>query len=223
MSETPQNAATDARRALLEQFTADLLAVHPRGRIIVAIDGVDGAGKTVFADAWSDVLRERGAHVLRATIDDFLRPKNERYARGRDSAEGYYRDSHDLAALRAALVEPFRSGADSVALQVFDGAHDEPLEVRERSIPADAYLLLDGIFLHRPETRGLFHRSVWLDVPLEVQQARLRARDGEHSLAPRYTEGQLLYLKEANPRRAATVIVDNADAEHPRQVFDDFC
>lgn len=223
MSETPQNAATDARRALLEQLTADLLAVHPRGRIIVAIDGVDGAGKTVFADAWGDVLRERGAHVLRATIDDFLRPKNERYARGRDSAEGYYRDSHDLAALRAALVEPFRSGADSVALQVFDGAHDEPLEVRERSIPADAYLLLDGIFLHRPETRGLFHRSVWLDVPLEVQQARLRARDGEHSLAPRYTEGQQLYLTEAKPRRAATVIVDNSDAEHPRQVFDDFC
>lgn len=223
MSETPNIEATDARRALLTQLTDDLVAAHPRGRILVAIDGVDGAGKTVFADAWGEVLRERGAHVLRATIDDFLRPRAERYARGRDSAEGYYRDSHDLAALRAALVEPFRSGADSVALQVFDGAHDAPLEVRERSIPTDAYLLIDGIFLHRPETRGLWNRSIWLDVPLEVQQARLRARDGESSLAPRYTEGQFLYLKEANPRRAATIVIDNSDAAHPRQLFDDFC
>lgn len=223
MTETADPAATDARRALLEQLTDDLVAVHPRGRILVAIDGVDGAGKTTFADAWADVLRERGAHVLRASIDDFLRPTAERYARGRDSAEGYYRDSHDLAALRAALVEPFRSGADSVALQVFDEQTDAPLEVRERSIPRDAYLLLDGIFLHRPETRGLWNRSIWLDVPLEVQRARLRERDGEASLSPRYTDGQFLYLKEGDPRRRATIIVDNTDPARPRQEFGDFC
>ena len=46
---------TDARLDLLEQLTDDLLAANPRGRIIVAIDGVDGAGKTMFADAWRDV------------------------------------------------------------------------------------------------------------------------------------------------------------------------
>jgi len=214
---------TDARRALLEQLTDDLLAANPRGRIIVAIDGVDGAGKTVFADAWRDVLRERGAHVVRASIDGFLRPRAERYVRGRDSAEGDYRDSHDLDALRASLVDPFRSGADSVALQVHDPATDRPLEVRERGIPHHAYLLFDGIFSLRPETRGLWHRSVWLDVPPEVQRERLLARDGEGSIRERYTEGQALYQREARPRRAATIIVDNADAAHPRQLFDDFC
>ena len=213
----------ETRGALLEQLADDLLSAHPRGRALVAIDGVDGAGKTTFADAWAGVLRARGVHVLRATVDDFLRPRVERYARGRDSAEGYYRDSIDVAALRAALVEPFRSGADSVALGVFDHEHDAPLEVRERSIPADAVLLIDGIFLHQPELRGLWNRSIWLDVPPEVRDARLTARDGEGSLAPRYSEGQYLYEKEANPRRAATIVVDNSDAANPRQVFADFC
>ena len=101
--------------------------------------------------------------------------------------------------------------------------HTAPLEVRERSIPADAVLLIDGIFLHQPELRGLWNRSIWLDVPPEVRDARLIARDGEGTLAPRYSEGQYLYQKEANPRRAATIVIDNSDAAHPRQVFDDFC
>ncbi|KRF31073.1 hypothetical protein [Yonghaparkia sp. Soil809] len=214
---------SETRRALLEQLADDLQAAHPRGRALVAIDGVDGAGKTTFADAWAAVLRERGVHVLRATLDDFLRPRAERHARGRDSAEGYYRDSIDVAALRAALVEPFRSGAESVALGVFDHGHDAPLEVRERGIPDHAVLLIDGIFLHQPELRGLWNRSIWLDVPPEVRDARLLARDGDGSRAARYSEGQYLYQTEANPRRAATIVIDNSDAANPRQVFDDFC
>jgi uridine kinase len=52
-----------------------------------AVDGIDCAGKSTFADQLGELL---GASRL--SIDDFLRPRDERYARGELSGEGYYRD-----------------------------------------------------------------------------------------------------------------------------------
>jgi uridine kinase len=54
----------------------------------VAIDGPDTAGKTTLADELADALLGRGREVVRASIDDFLRPRDERHRRGPDSPEG---------------------------------------------------------------------------------------------------------------------------------------
>jgi uridine kinase len=79
----------------------------------IAVDGIDCAGKTTFADRLGDLLR-----ASRLSIDDFLRPPAERHARGPLSGEGYYRDSHDHDRFRAAVgaaAEPLV--ADGVFLQ----------------------------------------------------------------------------------------------------------
>jgi len=39
----------------------------------------------------------------------------------------------------------------------------------------------------------------------------------------RYSGAQALYALEAKPRTAATAIVDNTDADHPRRRFADSC
>jgi len=54
-----------------------------------------------------------GREVVRASIDSFHRPRGERYRRGLDSSEGYYRDSHDLKALKDRLLTPFGRGSDT--------------------------------------------------------------------------------------------------------------
>ena len=83
------------------------------GRVIVAVDGLDGAGKTVFADGLAEVFAETGDAVFRAGIDGFHRPRSERYLRGRNSPEGFYRDSFDYATFRRVLIDPFRDGAQT--------------------------------------------------------------------------------------------------------------
>ena len=93
------------------------------------------------------------------------------------------------------------------------------------SAPRDAVLIVDGIFLHRPELRDLWDWSVWLDVPYEVAYARMALRDGcdpdpDAPSNARYRQGQELYLDEADPRAAASAIVDNADLAHPRRVYE---
>lgn len=201
---------------------------YPAGRVIVAIDGLDGAGKTVFADGLAEVFAETGAAVFRAGIDGFHRPRAERYVRGRRSPEGFYRDSYDYATFRRVLIDPFRDGAQTAGttgfqLTAFDVTRDAPVESQWVTAPLDAVLVVDGIFLNRPELQDLWDWSIWLDVPVEVAYGRMALRDDSDPDpdAPsnaRYRQGQEIYLNEARPREAASVIVDNTDLAHPRIV-----
>lgn len=202
----------------------EILHNYGKGRVIVAIDGLDGAGKTRFADALAETLKKRPHAVFRASIDDFHRSRAERYARGADSPEGFYRDSYNYSLFRRVLVEPFRIGhIGSFVLAGFDLKRDAPIEPKWTTGPEDAILIVDGIFLNRPELRGLWNYSVWLDVDADVADERMRLRDGGAEETPRYVEGQALYLAEAKPREAANAIFDNNDYDHPRRVFADSC
>jgi uridine kinase len=208
----------------LDALAAEILQNNGRGRVIVAIDGIDGAGKTLFADALAESIRRTGHAVVRASIDGFHSPRAIRYARGKDSPEGFYRDSYDYATLRRVLIDPFRDGGTgSFVLEAFDHRRDAAVEPKWITGKPDTILILDGIFLHRPELRGLWNFSVWLEVDPVIAAQRCLARDGASGVADRYSEGQALYLKEAKPRAAATAIIDNNDYDHPRRVFADSC
>lgn len=215
---------TPEKRATLDELADEFLAHYGRGRTIVAVDGVDGVGKTVFADEFAQRLGRSGHAVIRASVDDFMRPRAERYARGRESAEGYYEDSIDEELLRRVLVEPFRlGGSASFVTAAFDLAADRAISPVWRTAPADASLVIDGVFVGRPSLRGLWNARVWLEAEPDVVRQRLLARDGETSLSPRYAGGQALYLAEANPRARASAIVDVTDPDRPRRVFADAC
>lgn len=225
----PATPATTLWRSLRDEVRR----THRAGRILLAVDGIDGAGKTTFADDLAAVFREDGSAVFRASIDGFHRPRSERYARGRTSPEGYYRDSFDYATFRRVLIDPFREGAQAGAstgfqLAAFDLVRDTPVESEWVTGPRDAVLIVDGVFLLRPELRGIWHWSLWLDVPVDVAAARMAERDGSDpdpwaASNARYREGQELYLRDADPRAAASAIVDNTDPAHPRRVFADSC
>jgi uridine kinase len=218
---------------LLRELRDEVRLHYRGGRVIIAVDGLDGAGKTTFADSLAEVFAEDGSAVFRASIDGFHRPRRERYARGSQSPEGFYNDSYDYSLFRRVLIEPFRDGmqtrgATGFQLSAFDVVRDAPVESRWVTAPEDAVLIVDGIFLHRPELRGLWHWSVWLEVPLEVTYERMSRRDGSDPdpsarSNARYVEGQQLYLRDATPQVAASAIIDNTDPAHPTRVYGDFC
>lgn len=216
---------------LWRELREEVRRMYPRGRIMIAVDGEDGAGKTTFADHLAEVFAEDGSAVFRASVDGFHAPRAERYRRGRTSPEGFYLDSYDYSTFRRVLIDPFRSGPSADAgfrLSVFDVDRDQPVESEWTTAPSDAILIIDGIFLNRPELRGLWHWSLWLDTPLDVRYARMAQRGGTDAdpAAPsnrRYREGLDLYLRDARPRAAASAIVDNTDPAAPTRVFQDFC
>jgi uridine kinase len=187
----------------------------------VAIDGVDGAGKTHFADELGNVLRASGRSVIRASVDGFHNPRSIRYRQGRDSPQGFFEDSYDYAQLKAVLLDPISPGGSGQYRDAaFDHRSDRPVSAPSRLASPGDILVFDGIFLHRPELRVYWDYSVFLAVAFAVSIPRGAQRD-ESSPDPeavsnrRYVRGQELYLRTCEPARFATVTINNDDLLAP--------
>ena len=61
----------------------------------IAINGVEGTGKTVFAEELTGYLNAVGKDAIQISIDGFHYNKEVRYRQGKNSAKGYYEDSYD--------------------------------------------------------------------------------------------------------------------------------
>ena len=204
---------TPVRTAVLERVATAVLALPPAGTVRVGIDGVDGAGKTTFADELRETFAPSGRPVIRATVDGFHHPRAVRYRRGRGSPEGFYRDSYDYATLKAILLDPLGAGGTGwFRLGAFDVDADARVEAPEEQTPPGAILLFDGIFLHRPELRRYWDYSVFLRVEwARNHRLRRRPEPGRH----RYQEGQNIYLRECEPWTRASIVIDNDDLAAP--------
>ena len=192
-----------------------------QARVLLAIDGPDAAGKTTFADA---VVEHLAVPWIRASVDGFHRPRTERMERGPLSPTGYFYDSFNYAQLLESLLLPFQTGARLVRSRTFDWRADAPVEQDLTPVPERAVLVFDGVFLLRPELRGLWDLSVYLHVPSTVVLERALLRDGGAWASPgtvreryesRYLPAQALYRSECDPERHADVLLDNSDFCHP--------
>jgi uridine kinase len=193
---------TPQKRDVLDALADEFLHNYGKGRTLLAVDGVDGAAP--FADALAERMGRGGHAVFRASMTRFHKPRAQRFARGEDSAEGYYHDSFDYELFRRVLIQPFKlGGSTGFVTAAFDVERDAQIEMDWKTGPQDATLIVDGAFLNRPELRGLWNFSVWLEVADATEQA--------------------LYIAEAKPREHASAIMDISDPEHPRRLFADSC
>jgi uridine kinase len=209
------------RQRLLGVIARRIARLAPDRVVRIAIDGVDGAGKSTFADELADILRKLPRGVIRASVDGFHNPRALRYRRGRSSPEGYFADSYNYAALKKHLLDPLSPGGSRrYRTAVFDHVTDRPVSIPEREAPASSVLLFDGIFLHRPQLRPYWDASIFLQVDVAVSVARCASRDGSSpdplaTTNRRYVEGQSLYLLACEPAKQATIIVDNNNLFRP--------
>jgi uridine kinase len=136
-----------------------------------------------------------GAGVTRIGADAYLRPPEERYRRGRESPEGYYDDAVDHEALRASVVE------------------------------ASRLVIVDGVFLLRPELDDLWSLRVFVEISEEESLRRGVRRDGalhtspevaEHLYRARYLPAQRMYQALVRPRDRADVVVVNESPAVPQ-------
>lgn len=130
-----------------------------RSRVVIGVDGSAAAGKSMFSARLVDSVMPR---VVRASLDDFQRPREDRYRRGHLSLEGYYFDAFDYAAAQALLIQPFLLGAEVVHTAVFDYWSNAAIEDAIAHVPRRVVLIVDGVFLHRAELRPAWTLSLYL-------------------------------------------------------------
>ncbi len=211
------------RQQLITAMAERILALPGRDRRRIAIDGVDGVGKSCFARELAGILTALGGVVITASADDFLHPRSIRYRLGRDSPLGYFQDSVDVRMLQRDLLIPLGPGGSGrYRIRAFDHHHDCALPPDFLQAPEGTILVLDGLFLHRPSLAGTWDLSVFLAARFASTFQRMALRDGRSPDpdAPsnrRYRQGQELYLA-LEPERQASVVIDHDDPEHPRLI-----
>ena len=197
--------------------SSNILAATPQASrpALVAVDGVDGSGKTTFASRLAAAYEAAGRRARVVHLDDFLNPRAKRYRRGRHSPEGFYLDTYDLEGFDRWVLTPLGSNGDGrVKVRLFDHRRDAPTDDAPVAICPGSVVIVEGMFLHRPELAGRWDVSVFLSVPFAVSVARMAARDGSsadpaHPSLRRYVEGQRMYLAACRPEARATFVLDN--------------
>jgi uridine kinase len=220
-----RSSAPLARPELIA-LLADTAEARSAGRPVrVAVDGCAAAGKTTLADELMLVLRQRGRPVIRAWVDDFLRPRSERYRGGEYSGQACYQDSFDYPALIGRLLDPLGPGGTLEYQTVaYDRQADLAVGPLAAKAPADAVLVLDGVFLLRPELRDRWDLKIHLSVrPSEIlRRGRIRDLDVYGSIEEvdrryltRYLPAQKLYRADNRPIEHADFVVINDDPARP--------
>jgi uridine kinase len=192
-------------------------AIPDRGPncVIVGIDGVDGAGKTTFADALAKALARP---AVRISVDDFHSVRAIRHRRGHESPDGFWLDAFDYERLIADVFEPLRTKS-CFRRRAHDLASDQVLLPPWEAAPTGAVVIVDGLFLQRRELAGRWDFVVFLDAPFDVTARRLDERDGPSPGGYlRYVGAALRYFAACDPKACADILIDNSDPGAPRIV-----
>ncbi|WP_074033050.1 kinase [Exiguobacterium sp. AT1b] len=185
-------------------------SMHSANRpFVVAIDGLSGAGKTTLVSRLSEEPT-----ILVLHIDDYIVERDKRYETGQPESIEYYALQWDVSRLERELFRPLRNGITELTL---------PRYVYERDVIAEevvdvssAYtIVVEGIFLQRPEWRPYYDYVIYLDCPREVRYERVLNRDTylgvpEERLAKykrRYWPGEDLYLQLVDPKKGADIVL----------------
>lgn len=218
------------RANLLDHLAHRIAAIERPHPVRIALDGIDTAGKTTLADELVAPLTALGRPVIRVSVDDLHRPRAERYRQGAASPAGYYHDTFDTPALKNNLLEPLGPGGDrAYRVKVYDLAREEPVLSPMQTAPPNAILLVDGVFLLRPELFAYWELRIHLAITFETLLRRAVQRDATLFGSPeaarerykrKYIPGQQLYLAEAQPADRADIVINNNDPVNPVIVRD---
>lgn len=204
------------------RFAAIAAPVAVADRAVIAINGIDGSGKTTFAVRLATALAAHGVGVLVLHVDDFRRPVH--WTRpDRDEGTIYLEDYYDFGAIEA-CVAAFTAGELYASRPLYDERNDRGGGEAEVRFDGIAVVIVEGVFTLRLPSAARHYR-VFLSASFDTARRRIIARrsppwrtvdEFEARIARRYIPAQRRYLAETTPERSADVLVDNEDLEQPR-------
>lgn len=191
--------------------------------MVVGVTGMDTSGKSEMTTLLAQELERSGLSVQVVRLDDFHRARSDRHIEGLSEPVQFYEHTFDFERLRNAILKPIRDeGILDTTLVCLDLLEDTWTVEREFLVKSDTIVLLEGVFLFRPDIAHFLDLVIYLQVDEGTVIDRARNRDvpihGEEILEKyesKYLPAQRKYLEEYPAERNADVIIDNNDFENP--------
>jgi uridine kinase len=203
-------------RAVVERIAEVRARVAPARSVLVAVSGIDASGKGFVTARLAEALRGRALRVAAINVDGWLNLPDRRFS-AVDPGAHYYRHAIRFDTLFAELILPLRERR-SLRVEVDHAEETSTAYLRRLHAYDDIdVILLEGILLLKPELRGYYDLSVWIECSFAtaLERALPRAQEG---LSPQdtirvyettYFPAQRIHFARDDPRQAATLIVDN--------------
>ena len=212
---SPPRRVTSVEEVL--ERVLELRAATPRGRaLLVALSGIDGAGKGFVAERLRERLVATGLATALVGVDGWLRLPHERFDAYRPG-EHFYRRALRLEEMLERLVLPLRDrrSVDVVA----DFAEETAMAYRRHRHAFEDVdvVLVEGIQLLKRAYREHYDLAVWIDCSFETALERALARRQEglsaeetvHAYRTIYFPAQRLHFELDDPRGSADVLLEN--------------
>lgn len=179
-------------------------------RLVVAIDGRSGSGKSTVAEA---VAQDIDAVIV--PCDDFFAANVSDAEWDRRTPEQRAADAIDWRRLKREAIEPLRTGRparwlafDFLAGPRSDGTY--PLQRTPREFAPKPVVLLDGAYSARPELADILDLSVLVEAAPATRQARLAAREAADFLREwhvRWHSAEEYYFGHVRPPSAFDLVL----------------
>ncbi len=166
---------------------------------MVAIDGMSAAGKSTLATSVAAALPD--VDLIRG--DDFYRVMDDERRFHLAPEQGYHED-FDWQRLLRYVLRPLRAG-DTARFQRYNwatGQLGEWVEARPATV-----VIVEGVYVSRPELRSVFDLTVWVDTLPEVRAVRQTQRDDSAEWVDRWDRAERYYVAHLHPRQAADLTV----------------
>jgi uridine kinase len=190
---------------------------------MVAVDGIDGSGKSRFAVGLAAACAAQGLRAVVLHVDDFRRPVRFDGLDPAAEAAAYYERYYDFPALDDCL-SAFLADAAGVRVPRFDGASGRIDGERDLSFDEASVAIIEGVFVLRARLLAGAPLVV-LEVGREEARRRIVERDrargrSEEEIARRidrrYFPAHERYRAGLDPALGADVVIDNGDWAKPR-------
>ena len=165
----------EKRTAWIEGALGKLGVLAKGGPRVIGITGHTGSGKTMFAHDCARVIEERGRKASVLALETFLRngvTVEEMATTGFWAAEkplDQLERTYDVERLIVMVIEPHRAGK-----KISVERNGTSVEV-----PAEAVLVLQGLFLLHPSVRPALEKAIYLDVSEGQSLRRIAGRDAK--------------------------------------------
>jgi uridine kinase len=177
---------------------------------LVAIDGRGGSGKSTLARQ----LAEGWPKAVVIEMDDLYRPIAERV-----QGPEVHGANFDRGRLVTDVLEPLASGRPG-RYQSYDWDEDRLDGWHE--VPADAIVLVEGVYSTSEPLRGYFDYTIWVGCSYDVRLGRGVERDGERMRGvwiEEWMPAEDRYVEAERPEARADLVLDGSGTGAEGVVF----
>lgn len=211
---------TSEKLLLFEDILNELKRKKQKGRFpILGINGIDGSGKTKFAENFRKFLSSNKINSQIIHIDDFCNPKRIRYS-GKDQVYNCFYKTFSIDRVINELLIPARNLENyNVKLKLLNLSTDRYEVYKKYVFKKDTIIIFEGVYLFRKEFIRYIDYKIFLNISFGECKKRIKNRDGEtvvNKLDTKYLPAQRKYIKEYSPIKIADMVVDNTDWNYPK-------